>query len=201
MSFSIPGMAIGTTEAGLIPPKCCRRTSCRPDRCYYRQSRRDGHRVPDSSRKRVTRRDARADNDDVSVCLSRSSGHQPVLRLLYSTYTRIDEHGGRTGTFTPSASPAKRAGYGAFDMSTTGPSTVRRPLRIHVQESGGSLDVFIVTESRLRSQPATRQRLSAGLDVSHGATRTDLDRGLQTAQVMLVGTILQRTGCFAVLPS
>jgi hypothetical protein len=71
-------------------------------------------------------------------------------------------------------------------MSTTGPSTVRRPLRIHVQESASSLDVFIVTESRLRSQPATRQRLSGELDVSHGAIRVDLDRGLQTAEVMLV---------------
>jgi phosphoglycerate dehydrogenase-like enzyme len=71
-------------------------------------------------------------------------------------------------------------------MSTTDPA-VRRPLRVHVQESLGSLDVFIVTESRLRPLLAARPTLSAALDISYGATRSELDRGLQTAEVMLVG--------------
>ena len=72
-------------------------------------------------------------------------------------------------------------------MSTTG-RTERPPLRIHVQESLGSLDVFIVTERRLRPLLAMRPQLSAALDISYGATRADLDRGLQTAEVMLVGS-------------
>jgi phosphoglycerate dehydrogenase-like enzyme len=71
-------------------------------------------------------------------------------------------------------------------MSITAP-TVRRPLRIHVQESLGSLDVFIVTESRLRPLLESRPSLHAVLDLSFGATRAELDRGLSTAEVMLVG--------------
>jgi phosphoglycerate dehydrogenase-like enzyme len=100
-------------------------------------------------------------------------------------YTRIDNRPLRRHVHA--YQPSKQFGHGAFDMSIAGPSTVHRPLRVHVQESLGSLDVFIVTEPCLRPLLVTRQKLNAELDISYGATRVDLDRGLRTAEVMLVG--------------
>ena len=61
------------------------------------------------------------------------------------------------------------------------------PLSVHVQESAGSLDVFIVTEQRLRPVLERRGHLGKDLEISYGATRTELDRGLETAEVLLVG--------------
>ena len=61
------------------------------------------------------------------------------------------------------------------------------PLLVHVQESAGSLDVFIVTEQRLRPVLERRAHLRKDLEISYGATRTELDRGLETAEVLLVG--------------
>lgn len=65
--------------------------------------------------------------------------------------------------------------------------TMPTPLRIHVQESLGSLDVFIVTEPRLRPLLQARPLLATSLDISYGGTRAELDRGLATAEVLLVG--------------
>jgi len=60
-------------------------------------------------------------------------------------------------------------------------------LRIHVQQSKGSLDVFQVTRERLMPALEADPALLAKLDLSFGADRAALDHALRDAEIMLVG--------------
>lgn len=60
-------------------------------------------------------------------------------------------------------------------------------LRVHVQQSKGSLDVFQVTRERLMPALEAEPALLAQLDLSFGADRQALDQALREAEVLLVG--------------
>jgi phosphoglycerate dehydrogenase-like enzyme len=63
----------------------------------------------------------------------------------------------------------------------------REKLRIHVQQSKGSLDVFQVTQERLMPVIQADPVLLARLDLSFGADRAALDQGMRDAETLLVG--------------
>jgi phosphoglycerate dehydrogenase-like enzyme len=64
-------------------------------------------------------------------------------------------------------------------------STAR--LRVHVQQSKGSLDVFQVTRERLMPALESEPALLGRLDLSFGADRAALDAALRDTEVLFVG--------------
>ena len=60
-------------------------------------------------------------------------------------------------------------------------------IRVHVQQSKNSLDVFQVTRERLFSMLETHPDITARVDFSFGHDRVSLDKGIADADVMLVG--------------
>ena len=62
-----------------------------------------------------------------------------------------------------------------------------RPIRLHVQESRNSLDVFLVTEQRLAPHLAAVPGLSERLSVTYGNDSAALEHGLSDAEILLVG--------------
>jgi phosphoglycerate dehydrogenase-like enzyme len=61
------------------------------------------------------------------------------------------------------------------------------PLRVHVQESRNSIDGFQVTRERFLRGLALSPDLAARIDATFGADRSELDRGLADAEVLLAG--------------
>lgn len=60
-------------------------------------------------------------------------------------------------------------------------------LRVHVQESKNSLDVFLITQERLRAMLTAHPDIGESVAFSFGNDRQSLDQGIADAEVMLVG--------------
>jgi phosphoglycerate dehydrogenase-like enzyme len=60
-------------------------------------------------------------------------------------------------------------------------------LRIHVQESAGSVDVFRIDRAKCLAGLAEHPDLADCIDLSFGRTSEDLERALTTAEVLVVG--------------
>lgn len=60
-------------------------------------------------------------------------------------------------------------------------------LRVHVQESEGSLDAFLITRDRLHAMLARHPDVTNSVAFSFGSDRKSLDFGIADAEVMLVG--------------
>lgn len=61
-------------------------------------------------------------------------------------------------------------------------------LRVHVQESEGSLDAFLITRDRLHAMLARHPDVADNIAFSFGSDRQSLDAGIADAEAMLVGS-------------
>jgi len=63
----------------------------------------------------------------------------------------------------------------------------RNRLRVHVQESAGSVDVFRIDQAKCLAALAGHADLAEHIDLSFGRTADDLEQALPSAEVLVVG--------------